>query len=307
MYKYLLILVTVFLLIPSVNSTKVYSQQNSNVVWHAGFESGNLNEFNGVGEYFGKSNYHSYQITTQQAKTGNYSAALILDFPSNIGSVDEAPYLFLYDNDNIDFPKNGYYSAWFYIPSSTQVESWWNIMQWKKSSGGPYWHIDIGGDTIKLYSKKAQNAPIATYNQKFPRDTWVKLEAFYQQSLTKGRVTVWLNNQQIFDETQYPTVFEGDQPTNLGPITFFSVNNYTNSSNVQGGSATIYVDDIYLTTVPVDQALNNPTPTPTPTVTPTPTPTITPSPTVNQKYDLNEDGVVNLNDVIHLIKYLFTS
>ena len=56
------------------------------------------------------------------------------------------------------------------------------------------------------------------------------------------------------------------------------------------------------------------TPTPTNTVTPiltiqdpTPTPTSTPASNINSRYDLDENGVVNLLDLISLIKYIFGS
>lgn len=57
--------------------------------------------------------------------------------------------------------------------------------------------------------------------------------------------------------------------------------------------------------------VSTPTPTPSPTIdepTPTTTPNVpTPTPNQTNKYDVDENGVVDLNDIVEVIKYLFGS
>jgi len=137
-----------------------------------------------------------------------------------------------------------------------------------------YWLYDsyTGG----IYTQSVANIPVGQ---------WVHLEAYYKIATDNtGRVTVYQNGQQIIDVQNVQTQAPGS--TSI----YWGVANYTD--NIVPSTATIYVDDVAISTTYIPDSSTAPTPVPTlkptatvaptsvPTIAPTLTPTTTPVPTI---------------------------
>lgn len=206
--------------------------------FYAGFEYSNLVEYNRVGEFIHQRNGY-YQITDQHAHTGNQSVALVIDTVENSG--DQAAYLFVYGALN---SEANYYSAWYYIPSGTEVLGWWNIMQWKstppdsiKMASLNAYNVAGGMRMNLLYKGASGNNIIADYGTiTVPFDEWFNIEVYYPQTTeATGVIRTWLNGEPMHEACCYATMLSNR-------TVFWSVNNY--SDEIRPAPAVIFVDDI---------------------------------------------------------------
>jgi hypothetical protein len=211
--------------------------------------------------YFGGGEFNSGNgdavATGEQAHSGSQAAKLTITAPPESGTR-----LFRWQEPRQN--REAYYSAWFLIPQSYQVPSWWSIFQFKSvnasdSRTDPFWYIvllDNGAGGLKPvmdwwdsilgegphqgesgFRRYQPLAPVSV-----PLRRWFKLECFLRQSNSfDGRVTCWLDGTRIFD---FPNVRTGYQRCTYNAWcvdNHWSVNNY--SDRVLPGTATLFVDD----------------------------------------------------------------
>ena len=114
-------------------------------------------------------------------------------------------------------PPQGYYSAWFYVPSTIAVGAWLSLTHFTGSDTGDgknlsaIWDVNLypllgGGLAAQLYDYLG-----TTYDQRqtipvpFPLDTWVQLEVYLSKAIgPTGEVTVWQDGVQVLQRFECP-------------------------------------------------------------------------------------------------------
>lgn len=231
----------------------------ADIYWYAGFETGNLKEYeDDFGEFLRQSQYGSYEITNKIAKTGAFSAALTIDTSQLSQGRSAAAYLAYYDN-----PMEAYYSGWVFIPDEVEPQSWWNIWQWKSTYNGnsddslPMWSLDLGdngggnADILEMslvYRPDDDSGNVKVWYDDpkavVPKGEWVHISTYYVKSTdSDGVVGVWINGEEVF--------FIENAHTALSDNTlYWSVNNYTNS--ISPSPCTIYFDDMVISKMRIE-------------------------------------------------------
>lgn len=262
----------------------------SQQIWNAGMETGNLSEWTSS-EDSGQCSRPSNGTTTEQAHTGSRSMKMTISTLYGTAGCRE------FRKDEADTGAPYYYSAWFYIPKHLDIGSNWNIWQYKgKAPQTPtrsdlYWKLDVRnradgemavwlvwkGDTVSGPLATNGIAPVI-YQQTavtMPIERWFNLEVYLKQSgAFDGEIQVWQDGISLFHLTDIRTKApDGTQN--------WSVNNY--GTDFSPSSISMYIDDAAISPTRIWQDISTATPTPTdtaiPTVTATPTDTPTPTPT----------------------------
>jgi hypothetical protein len=238
---------------------------SDDIYWQAGFETGNLKEYEDAqGEFLRQSQYGSYEITTRNAKAGAFSAALTIDTSQLSQGRSAAAYLAYYDN-----PMEAYYSGWIFIPEEVEPQSWWNIWQWKSTYNGnsddslPMWSLDLGdngggsADTLEMSLVYRPDDDIGDVKVWYddpqaviPKGEWVHISTYYVKSTdSDGVVAVWINGEQVF--------FIENAHTALSDNTlYWSVNNYTDS--ISPSPTTIYFDELVISKIRIEPGIDIP-------------------------------------------------
>ncbi len=280
-------------IMPTVTPTPPTPTSISGVLWFAGHETGNMNEWyeESCGGEFNNGEATS-AVSTDVAKSGLYSSKLTI----NATGADTGTRLFRWCESR-DPSEELYYGAWFYLPEKVQaVGGWWNIFQYKNKypQGGndPYWIINIGnrsnGDMyLYLYDWVKQKSYSQTLKD-IPVGQWFHIETYLKEATgNTGIIKVWQDGQEIFNIPNVATTIAGTELQ-------WSVNNY--SSQLNPSNVTLYIDDA---SISESRIWENPV-IPSNTATP-----VSPTPTVSQVYtlsgtvyeDTNSNGVKDLNEV----------
>jgi len=187
----------------------------SDVLWTALFEGGNLNEWTGVtggAADATPSPPNTISVSTAAAHHGSYGAQLTIDAgpdgtQENAGLVRKG-----------GLPVAAYYSAWYYLPQTVSVGTFWLIFKFRQrsvaddpSTEAELYDVDLintpGGEmTVSLYDHRiAGSVPLDVANPVVPVSVWFQLEAFYRNADDDtGRLTLWLDGQQIADVNGKP-------------------------------------------------------------------------------------------------------
>ncbi|HEY4395601.1 MAG TPA: hypothetical protein VGP64_16135 [Polyangia bacterium] len=216
----------------------------SDLYWTARFETGDFSEWTGQpggqAEMF-PTPPNMVAVTNGQAHQGSYSAALTITAgPDN---VQENALL----SRAGDLPIEGYYSAWYYLPHSVTVGTFWVLFKFRMrtnasdpSTSGELYDMDLatltsGEMTLQLYTHQTSTViPLDVSDPVVPVDTWFQLEAFYRAANdATGRLTYWLDGRQVVDLAGVPT-----SPTSWVEWDACSV-----GENLSPETETIYVDD----------------------------------------------------------------
>ena len=174
----------------------------------------------------------SVTISTNQAHSASHSFKLTtsgtrieLDlFPGNLITTDF------------------YYSAWYYVPSSFNVGSYFTIFQLEGSLTSGYYPIwafmfSSGDEHALLYGRGNSGTQLgnggiqADSSFILPRDTWFKIEWYtHIASGNNGEIIAWANGNQLWD------VHCDTSGLTLSTLYFMPM--------IYGSTGTIYVDDI---------------------------------------------------------------
>ncbi|MFB3814488.1 MAG: heparin lyase I family protein [Terriglobales bacterium] len=180
------------------------------------------------------------------AHSGSWSARLTINTPDKPTSGTR---LFRWRESHAH--PDLYYDVWLYFPSNYVAPSFWNVMQWKSLRAGhadsdPFFFVNIRSradrsmefNLFNWQTKRNYYQQLAT----LPVGRWFRVTAHYVCSGSPdGSVTVWQDGVLLFDVRNVQTRYtDGD----CG----WSVNNY--SDQLVPASATIYVDDAMISTIP---------------------------------------------------------
>ena len=186
----------------------------ASVLWRGTFEPGNLSEWTGDGEgdAYTPNGGDGPLATLAMAHGGRYGGQFTIAPKASMMSTS-----YLYRNQ--PSPPQGYYSAWFYVPSTIIVGSWLSLTHFSGSKTGDgknlfaIWDVNLyplpgGGLAAQLYDylgtgyNERQTIPVP-----FPLDTWVQLEVYLSKAVgPTGEVTVWQDGVQILQRLNIQTV-----------------------------------------------------------------------------------------------------
>jgi len=189
----------------------------SDVLWSARFESGSFDEWTAVpgrGAQAFPMNAASgmtnkIEVSSERAHHGSYAAQLTID-ASTAGMQQNA----LLSRAG-DLPVEAYYSAWYYLPRSVTVGTFWVIFKFRQrtvasddSTAGELFDLDLraipsGEMTVLLYDhRQGRNVPLDVADPVVQVSAWFHVEAFYRNTQdSTGRLTYWLNGRLIKDIT----------------------------------------------------------------------------------------------------------
>jgi hypothetical protein len=216
----------------------------SDVLWTARFEGGTLNEWattpgaSTLGVQAALPN--TVDVSMLHAHEGQYSGRLFIDTSS--AGVQQSAGL----NRKVGLPTEAYYSAWYYLPQTETVGSFWVIFKFRRrtvvddpSTEGELFDVDLINDaagemTLQLYDHRTEAAvPLQVSGLVVPVGVWFQIEGYYRNAAdSTGALTVWLNGVSIVDlrgETTSPTRVEWDV-TSVG-------------ENLTPSATTLFVDD----------------------------------------------------------------
>jgi hypothetical protein len=212
----------------------------ASVLWRGTFEPGDLSEWTGDGEggtYTQNASVKPSAISAM-AHGGRY-AGMVAIAPT--ASMVSTSYLFR----NQPSPAAGYYSAWFYVPSSTTVGSWLSLTHFSGSQTGDgknlfaIWDVNLytlpgGGLAAQLYDYVNQVNLQQTNPVPVPLDTWVQIEVFLSKaSDLSGEVAVWQGGALILQRSGVATVSNDWMQWDLGGA----------SSDILPSPTYVYLDD----------------------------------------------------------------
>ncbi len=118
-----------------------------------------------------------------------------------------------------DLPQEAYYSVWFYIPQLYGVGEYWNVFEFSgrqersdPDSGVVLWSLDLRQESNDRLVWYVYDNLGAREIEPFPPivaalGRWVRVTAFVRQATdSTGRLTFWIDDQLLIDETGLATV-----------------------------------------------------------------------------------------------------
>jgi hypothetical protein len=216
----------------------------SDLLWTARFETGDFSEWTGVAGGDAQAfptPPNMLAVSNLQAHTGSCAAALTITAGSD-GAQENAVL-----SRAGGLPSEAYYSAWYYLPHSVSVGTFWVIFKFRMrtnandaSTAAELYDMDLatmpsGEMTLELYDHRTSaDIPLEVSNPIVPVEQWFQLEAFYRAANDDtGRLTYWLNGQQVVDLAGAPT-----SPTSWVEWDACSV-----GENLTPATATLSIDD----------------------------------------------------------------
>ena len=216
----------------------------SDVLWTAQFETGSFSEWNDVGggavEVFPMPP-NTAEVSNERPHRGASAAKLTVTAPS--GESRQTSQLTRAGG----LPADGYYSAWYYLPVSVNVGTYWVIFKFRTrddpsdpSTAGERFDLDLtnlatGEMTLRLYDHRAGgNVPLALPDPIVPVGSWFHIEAHYRDTPEgDGRVTYWLDGRLLVD-VEAPA---------LRTAEWVEWNVCSVGENLSPATAVLYVDD----------------------------------------------------------------
>jgi hypothetical protein len=186
----------------------------ASVIWRGTFEPGDLSEWTGDGEgaAYTQNTPSKPSATLAMAHNGSYGGLFTIAPTAGMASTG---YLFR----NQPSPAQGYYSAWFYVPSTINVGLWLSLSHFSGSETGDgrnlaaIWDVNLyplsgGGLAAQLYEYAGTGFNLRQVTPvPFPLDTWVQLEVYLSKATgPTGEVTVWQDGVQILQRLNVATV-----------------------------------------------------------------------------------------------------
>jgi hypothetical protein len=142
----------------------------SDVLWTARFETGSFSEWTGVGggavETF-PTPPNTAEVSNERAHRGGSAAKLTIT--ANNGDSRQTTQLTRAGG----LPADGYYSAWYYLPVSVDVGTYWVIFKFRTrdnpsdpATAAERFDLDLtnmpsGEMTLRLYDHRASDVPLA--------------------------------------------------------------------------------------------------------------------------------------------------
>ena len=184
----------------------------SDVLWSARFEDGTLDEWTGTpGGLVSANPMPPNMVEVSNNPTHHesaYAAKLTIDAGPDGTQANAA--LSLKGN----LPTEAYYSAWYYLPHSVTVGTFWVIAMFRMrtvaddpTTEAELYDLDLvnlptGEMSLQLFDHRMGGfvVPLDVTNLVVPVDVWFQIEGFYRNAPdTTGRVTYWLDGQEVVD------------------------------------------------------------------------------------------------------------
>jgi hypothetical protein len=213
----------------------------SDLLWTARFEGNNLGEWTAVlggGESTAPSS-NTLATSNEFAHKSTYAAKMVITTPSD-GSQAGAN---LVRNGNL--PVEAYYSAWYYLPQSVSVGTYWVIMKFRMrtdindaSTETELYDIDLrnpssGQMSLRIYDHRDGDLTLSVTDPVVPVGNWFQLEAFYRNADDNtGRLVLWLDGKEIANIVK-PTGPAGWTAWDVGSI----------GVNLTPAAVTLFIDD----------------------------------------------------------------
>lgn len=211
------------------------------------------------------SGIRSFELSTEQARSGSHSLKTVIDTVDASGSKENKAAVRAFRWAESESYRDLSFSVWYYIPQHVRPTHFWNIFQFKSKvldadnktlTTDPIWTINIDNrnSTGAMYAylyyhgKYFPNGSSERYEQSgmnIPVGKWFNLEAHLVQSTGRnadGRLTVWQDGELLWDMHNVRTQ-HGLRDISGGARVkqSWSANNYSNG--LQPSVATIYLDD----------------------------------------------------------------
>ena len=216
----------------------------SDLLWTARFEGDNFAEW--TGQPGGATNAtpsppNLVEVSNEHAHHGAFAAKLTIDAGSD-GVQENAGLL-----RKGGLPSAAYYSAWYYLPHSATVGTFWVLMKLRTravlddpSTEAELYDLDLinmpsGEMSLMLYDHRISGAvPLAVASPVVPVGVWFQLETFYRNANDPtGQMTVWLDGRQVVDVTGQP----------MGPTPWVEWDVVSIGENLTPSMEVVYADD----------------------------------------------------------------
>ena len=217
----------------------------SSVWWASLFETGTFDEWTSTHD--GSANAvpsppNSIKVSSDYAHHGRYAAELVIDAPpggdqQNTGLVRKGELL----------PTEAYYSAWYYLPHTISVGTFWLLFKFRlrtdaadSTSDQEFYDIGLvnasdGSLTLRIYDHRSGlNLPLVTPPPVVPVSVWFQIEAYYRNAQdATGRLTVWIDGRQVADVSGQP----------MAPTPWIEWDVVNVGQNLTPSTAVVAVDD----------------------------------------------------------------
>lgn len=178
----------------------------SDILWSARHETGDLTEWStGEGGTADDQPTTTVGVSTDFAHSGRYAAKLTNGATGT------------YDASRVwresSFPKDAYYSSWFYLTQAYRTTADWTILQFRAPTAqdpsviAQLLDVDLrslpSGDMIlSVFDHRAQylRSPTPDVAMPVPIGRWFQIEAYFRNVADdSGRLTIWLDGQLNYD------------------------------------------------------------------------------------------------------------
>ena len=177
----------------------------SDLLWTARFETGDFVEFtdDGGGSALTFPAGNTAVVSAERTRQGGFAARLSID-TSTAGTQQNA----LLGRMN-DLPQDAFYSAWFYLPVSVTVRTYWVIFKFQiddPSTINQLFDLDLVNlpsreMALTLYDHRTGTlVPLDVDDPVVPVGRWFHVEAHFRSGTNgTGRITYWLDGRQVID------------------------------------------------------------------------------------------------------------
>ena len=219
----------------------------SNVLWASTFEGGTFDEWTNF--YDGSANAYpappdTIAVSTDYAHHGRYAAELTI----NAGPDGTQ------ENTGLNLrglPVQAYYSAWYYLPRTISVGTFWLLFKFRlrtdaadSATDEEFYDLGLvnasdGSLTLSIYDHRSGNElPLVPPAPVVPVGVWFQIEAFYRNAQdASGRLAIWLDGQQVVDVTGQP----------MAPTPWVEWDLVNVGENLTPSTAVVAIDDCAIT------------------------------------------------------------
>jgi hypothetical protein len=212
----------------------------SDVLWSAQHEGGNVDEW--LAPPGGRTLADpplSNIVSAERAHRGSFAAKLTITATADNGQQNSGL------TRSGGLPIQAYYSAWYYLPQSVTVGTFWVIFKLRArrvlddpASAEELYDLELsnlptGEMTLLLFDHRSGGVPLDVVGSIVPVGRWFQIEAFYRNTPdATGRVTYWLDGRQIVDL---------NKPG--GPTPWVEWNAVNVAQNLMPATVTLFIDD----------------------------------------------------------------
>jgi hypothetical protein len=211
----------------------------SDLLWMATHESGDFREWmeGDGGDAITFPTGNTVEVSNERPHTGGLAAKLTIS-PGADGQQQNAVL-----QRFGELPQEAFYSAWYYLPRSVGVRTFWVIFKFQMQSaatGNQLYDLDLvnlpsGEMSLILYDHRtADRVALDVTDPVVPVGQWFHLEAFYRNANdTTGHATFWLDGRAIVDIANQP----------MAPTSWVEWDACSVGENLDPVPAVIFVDD----------------------------------------------------------------